>query len=210
MGIDTQTMQDEDRVKTHREILKLFSELEEFEQELPQGLPEVTPFDIIHPEPELIDREEPEHIIDEHRRPKKRLQFHSNLKGEEKIRRRFLRKTGKQQPKTRHVHLLPKREPHGTFTLRLDETGNLVGFHVKEPVPKIADQFKDFVKKHRKTKAPAENQEPAKGIKGKLLRLIPKRGSKKEEGAEPSGRFSGITSKLKNIKNVIPSRKNKE
>jgi hypothetical protein len=118
-----------------------------------------------------------------------------------------LKKTGKSLPEEKRFHLLPPREPRGTFTLRLDDKGNLVGFNIKEPAPKLSVQLKQFIASKRKTKTPKEEQEPVKGIKGKLLRLLPKRGKKSEESEDQQGRFSGIISK---IKNIIPSRKKSE
>ena len=212
MDEDTHNTQhvDDSRVLTHEEILELFKDLEQFEEELPQAIPEVPSTTSIQPEiekPEIKQPEEKQEVIFQEVPAKKKLKLRRKIKEKEKHRLRFLKKTGKDQPRENKFHLLPEREPHGTFTLRLDPEGNLVGFNIKEPAPKLSVQIKQFIASKRKAKAPKEEKEPAKGIKGKLLRLIPKRGGKKEEEGEKQGRFSGIVSK---IKNIIPSRKTKE
>jgi len=81
-----------------------------------------------------------------------------------------------------------------TFTLRLDEKGNLVGYNLKKPKPLKAPK--------QETSAP---EPEVKGVKGKILRVVSKI-RRKKSSKEGGSKLSGIGGKLKGI---IPRRSKK-
>jgi hypothetical protein len=87
--------------------------------------------------------------------------------------------------------IAPKRV---TFTLQLYPDGNLVGFPLKKSI--LVQEKKGWLFLKKKGESAQPEEEPAKGIKGKLLRVVsrikPKKSSEEESAV-------GIGSKIKGI-----------
>jgi len=215
-------------VKSHDEIVSLINDIDKYERELdevstpfpsfPQEIEEPLTYHDLTPETTVRE------ITEKDLPPGKttlRLRWRKKAK-QEKTKRHF-KQLFKRQPqhpsdkdslkKRLYYGITGSSEPVSTFTLKLDEEGNLTGFNIKEPTPSFKTIVKTFGTKvkgrlSRKSKGESEGEpEEKKGIKGKLAGIV-KRGKKSSEGeGEKTGRFSGIGSK---IKGVIPKRGKKE
>ncbi len=213
---------EEQKTKSHLEILRMLDELDVIEHRLLnfeetqepiqttvetlETAPQVpvTP-EITIPTPEQATEKKPHRNIFKIKIRRKKQEKPAKTKPEHKHRliQRLRRKKdnlGKTPEDLATQGEIPAPKPmHGTFTLHLDEEGNLIGFPIKKPVPKPE-------KKHRrllpfgKKKSEGENEteqpkEPAKGIKGKIKRITSRfKRSKGEKGSE--GRFSKLKNKL--------------
>jgi hypothetical protein len=193
-------------VKTHEEIMELFRELRQLEQNVKN--PDLVVKEINQPRtapPKIEPMRRPSNeILKEHRpfEPHRELQgteyekrktaapivsvHKTEIKQEKKEPRSVLTKGKTREVKpeipTKGKQTLKKKMPSQvTFTLQLDAEGNLIGFPVKKQIPQ--------------EKSPNQSgEEPAKGIKGRLLRMIPRRKSAESPSEESQG---GIGSKIK-------------
>ena len=89
------------------------------------------------------------------------------------------------------------KPPRSTFILQFDGNGNLVGLPVKKP--KLETEKKGWFFFRRKGQAKTAEQseeEPAKGMKGKLNRVVSKLRRKKSTEGESGG---GVSGKIKGI-----------
>ncbi len=217
---------EEQKIKSHLDILRMLDELDVIEHRLLQfeeiqepiqttvETLEVEPLVTITPEITIPTPEQPEekkphrNIIFKIRFRRKKQEKPTEIVPEPKHRfiQRLRRKKdnlGETPGDLAAQGEIPAPKPmNGTFTLRLDDEGNLIGFPIKKPVQKPE-------KKHRrllpfgKKKSEGENeteqpQEPAKGFKGKIKRITSRfKRSKKQKGEKGTGgKFSKILNKL--------------
>jgi hypothetical protein len=208
--VDNQN-EDSSKVKTHEEILKLFHEVksvetkvknpEEFKKE---SYPVVTTLQQIKPQAQISDSAAEEQQPIE---PAGEI----SLKKKEEPKKSFLKKIDKPEiPSEKKTHWfgflktekqdIQELEPslevepqpeditilRSTFTLQLDNDGNLTGFPMKKPQTE---------KKTRQETEGAE-EEPVKGIKGALKHITSRFRHKNSEKSESSG---GIGDKIKGI-----------
>jgi hypothetical protein len=204
-------------VKTHDEIMELFRELRSLEAKVknPDLIVEVLdeprvpsqeiesirspPAETIGDQHPLEPRREIQRIEKEKR--KKLVPIVSVQKTEideqKKEPHSFWRKgkTGKEEPgpPTNDQQVPEEKIPsRSTFTLQLDAEGNLIGFPLKKQTPekKQGGFFRG------KNVSGQSEEEPIKGIKGRLLQMIPRRKST-ESSSEES--HEGIGSKIRGI-----------
>jgi hypothetical protein len=206
-------------IKTHEEIIALFKSLESIEEKVKnpemriEGLfesdttlqevesPHQTPIESVHEQPLIEPSGE---IPSENKTKQKRSLFsaHERKEPPAELKKRRLsswRKTkiGEFNPDeilNDQQHLEPNAPSRSTFTLQFDADGNLVGFPLKKLIPEHEKKGWFFFRKKGDSEQPEE--EPAKGIKGKLLRVVSKLKRKKSSEGESSG---GIGGKLKGL-----------
>jgi len=222
---------EEQKIKSHLDILRMLDELDIIEHRLLQfeetQEPIQTTVENLEAAPQVTVT--PEITISTPEQPEEKKPHRNIFKI--KIKRKKEQKPAKTVPEHKHRLIqrlrrkkdylgetpedlaaqgeIPAPKPmRGTFTLHLDDEGNLIGFPIKKPVPKPE-------KKHRrllpfgKKKSEGENeteqpQEPVKGIKGKIKRITSRfKRSKGEKGS--GGKFSKILSKIP----IIGKRKEK-
>jgi len=199
------------KVKTHEEILQLFHDVQLAEEKVrnpetfKRNKTESKDFFPVTEPPSKT----PEEVVDQYQTldpqgeiPYKKIeeQQHSFLRRTEEPGKHAEKKTkwfaffkkeergplDPELPLTVEHPELEKNISSSTFTLQLDEEGNLVGFPHKKPHPgKKTAQGTDELE-----------EEPAKGIKGKLRQFTSKLRRKKSEEPEPGG---GIGDKIKGI-----------
>jgi hypothetical protein len=206
-------------IKTHEEIIALFKELESMEEKVknPELLvdelfePEITlqeiepPFQIPTEEQQPI---EPDNEIPSEKKQKRKLSLFLQHKPKNQIEKKKIKhlsfwrkaKIGDLDPDAitkEHQQLDGVKQPRSTFILQYDENGNLTGFPLKKPKPeKQKKGWFPFRRKHTEEEAEQPEEEPAKGIKGKLKRVVSKIRRKKSNEGESGG---GIGGKLKGI-----------
>ena len=208
----------ERKTKTHDEILKLFEELDPLEEHVRhldlsqdfQPLPDTgTPTQIgeLQPRPE----EEPEkkkHRIKILRRLRERK---TPEEQKQKMKRVFFRRRKRERelsgemPSEREEMLHPSAsvEPYGTFTLRIDDEGNLVGFPLRIPSPKPEKKARHLFPFRKKRTGETETEgagaeETKSGLKAKLSRLIPRRrGARSEREGGRFSRLKGVFSRVR-------------
>ncbi|MCX6666245.1 MAG: hypothetical protein NT038_09370 [Euryarchaeota archaeon] len=225
---------DEQKTKSHLDILRMLDELDVIEHRLLQ-LEEIqepiqTTVETLEAAPQVTVTPEitiPTYEQLEEKKP------HRNI-FKIKIRRKKGQKPAKTEPEHKHRLIqrlrrkkdnlgetpedlaaqgeIPAPKPlNGTFTLHRDEEGNLVGFPIKKPVPKMEKKHRrllPFGKKKEEGEGETEQpEEPVKGIKGKIKRITSRfkrsKGKKEEKGS--GGKFSKILSKIP----IIGKRKEK-
>jgi hypothetical protein len=209
-------------VKTHEEILRLFQDLESMEKKVKNP----TEFEGHTIEPEAFVKEmelptqnptdsgeEPESIeptgeIPLKKKEKKKI---SPLKKKEKQEKQSGKKiswfsfqkkeTNTQSELIASTELEQQRQkvkiPQSTFTLQLDSDGHLVGLPIKKP--KMESEKKGWFSLKRKTQPGSvehQEEEPVKGIKGKLIQMVSRLRRKKSSEGESS---SGIGDKIKGL-----------
>ena len=206
-------------IKTHEEIIALFKSLESMEEKVknPEMLVEELfesettlqevepltqiPVETIHEQPSI----EPsgEIPLEKKARQKKSLfstHERKELSGALKEKRlSFWRKAkiGELDADAAldgQQHLEAITPARSTFTLQFDPDGNLVGFPLKKPIPE--HEKKGWFSFRKKGDSEQPEEEPAKGMKGKLLRVVSKLKRKKSSEGESSG---GIGGKLKGL-----------
>lgn len=204
-------------LKSHNEILDLFKELETIEENVKN--PEVIEEIIIKPDIAKQEIEqtditgEIEKDLDTSEDSVKKeknhkLQFLSKLRKKKKPKepgKRFLKLRRFKSIKTEDIHgeLKPIKS---TFTLKINDQGNLIGLNIKKPITKKEKKplrLKLFKKGAAKEEAPAVTD--VKGIKGipvKIKGLFSKIRLKKSEASNSEGggsKISGVAGKIKGI-----------
>jgi hypothetical protein len=209
-------------VKSHEEIMVLFKTLKSLEEKVKN--PEACGENSIQPETIMQERESPTQTPKEtseeqqtrkpaHEIPleKKEKRKHPWLKKqdstkqplEKKMNRfSFLKRKNDNDPEL-EVPIEPEpmtqkvKISRSTFTLQLDNDGNLVGFPLKKPMPeKQKKGWFSFRKKTQEESAEPSVEEQAHGIKGKLKRVASKLRRKNASDGESSG---GVGSKIKSL-----------
>lgn len=226
--MDTSEKKDSAGVKTHEEIVALFRELKTLEERIknPELLDLIEPeivFEEVQPSESFEEKEipsespiEPEEMPSE--KKEKRRRFPS-LKLPRKERREgkksgriWWRKDFIENLKPSELTEIERQleEPFeekkpvvSTFTLQLDEEGNLVGFILKKPkLPKEKKVGSRFQRRGGEEAKRETEEETEPGMKGKLKRLVSKLWRRKSSEEDSDG---GIVSK---IKGVFSRRKN--
>jgi hypothetical protein len=197
-------------VKTHQEILNLFKDLESLEAKVKN--PEVFEGKSIESEAFLheIDLpmqnseeagEEPQSMEPPREIPQKKGEKKKQSLLEKKEKRgkqpEFATSTGLEQP-VQEVKI-----PRSTFILELDSDGHLVGLPVKKPIMEKEKKDWFFFKRKTQSGAVEQQEEPVKGIKGKLKHVVSTLRRKKSSEAEPREGIGGT------IKGLL-KRKSKE
>ena len=93
-------------------------------------------------------------------------------------------------------------KPQGTFTLKIDDEGNLVGFPIKKV--KSKEKKKKHLLAFGKEKSEGEKTEEITGFKGKIKNIFSR--GKSESSGEGGSKISNVVGKIKGIF----SRKTKE
>jgi hypothetical protein len=205
-------------IKTHEEILELLQSIKSMEEKIRN--PELMKEDFFEPDVHLRKVEPSPHVPTETIKkeniikstgeiPLKKIEKQKKLKSQSqqkelakariKKRQSFWRKEkigelGEDIPlqnKRPLKSIIPKQV---TFTLQLDPDGNLVGFPLKKSSLEQEGKGWSFLRKKGKTAQVEE--EPAKGIKGKLLRIVsrikPENSSEEESSIGIGGKIKGI------------------
>jgi len=209
-------------IKTHEEIMVLFKSLESMEEKVKNS--ELYVEELFESEEILQEVERPTQIPAEIVEEPQRIEPVGELSPSKKERQKrspLFKHERREQPAERKINRLsfwrkekinelePEattevlqqlkdiKPPRSTFILQFDGNGNLVGFPVKKP--KLETEKKGWFFFRRKGQAETAEQseeEPAKGIKGKLKRVVSKLRRKKSSEGESGGGFSG---KIKGI-----------
>jgi hypothetical protein len=210
---------DSSGIKTHEEIIALFKSLESMEEKVKN--PEMLVEELFESETTLQEIEPPAHIPTDIIKEQPSLEPVGEIPGEKKERRKRslvfaheLREKPEELKKKRlafwrkvktdeldadsvldnEQHLETTPLLRSTFTLQFTDDGNLVGFPLKKPIP--VTEKKGWLPFRKKGDAEQPAEEPAKGIKGKLLRVVSKLKPKKSSEGKSSG---GIGGKLKGL-----------
>ena len=209
-------------IKTHEEIMVLFKSLESMEEKVKN--PELYVEELFESEEILQEVERPTQIPAEVVEEPQRIEPVGEISQSKKERRKrsllFIHER-KEQPAERKINRLSfwrkekinelepdaatevpqqlkdTKPPRSTFILQFDGNGNLVGLPVKKP--KLETEKKGWFFFRRKGQAETAEQseeEPAKGIKGKLNRVVSKLRRKKSLEGESGG---GVGGKIKGI-----------
>jgi hypothetical protein len=222
--VDTSEKKEPVGIKTHEEIVALFRELKTMEERIknPELLELIEPeilFEEVEP-PESSEKEgterpseipiEPEEILGEKKEKRRRfpslkLSRKERLDGK-KPGRIWWRKEAISELEPSELTEIERQleEPvvevkpvRSTFTLQLDEEGNLIGFILKKPkLPKEKKGWPRFRRRGGEEAEKETEEEPEPGIKGKLKRVVSKLRRKKSSDEESGG---GIGSKIKGI-----------
>lgn len=218
-------------VKSHEEILELFQEIEQIEQELKNPDISSEPKEIISSDEEQLHPESQKETITEtandiSRKKKKSFKkmFTPREKKKFRIKKRVKeKKSVKQKPAKKKLFKKTKKpsvdkekslDPiHSTFTLKLDKSGNLVGLEIPQAKkPKQKFSLKTVLKKKSK-KSDSEKIQPSdvKGIKALPVKLkglvshipfLSKKLSNKDKPASDS-KTSKLSSIPKKIKGIF-------
>ena len=207
-------------LKSHNEILDLFKELETIEENIKS--PEVIEEIIIQPD---ISKQEIEQTDITGEIEKDLDTLEDSVKKEKKHKLQFLSKLRKKkkpkEPKKRFLklrRLKPKENEDvqgelkpikSTFTLRINDQGNLIGLNIKKPRSKKEKKplkLRLFKRGAAKEEAPAETD--VKGIPVKIKGLFSKIKLKKSGGSKSEGGGSKISGSAGKIKGIF-SRKSK-
>lgn len=216
-----QEKKESSEIKTHEEIVELLQSLKSLEEKIKNpeliddrqiasetveqeiALPPQTPEPVKEEYPEERETQIPSQNKDRlkkswlrkkqkiEKESEKKIHFFSDVKREENDEQKVTSPT-ELQPDIQEIKI-----PRSTFILQLDNDGNLVGFPLRKSKPQ--QQKKGWPFSRRKTGEGAtehSEEEPAKGISGKLKRMASKLGRKKSSEGESSG---GIGSKIKGI-----------
>ncbi len=203
--------EDSSKVKTHEEILRLFHEVQSVETKVKnpeefkkESYPVVTTLQQIKPQAQISDSTaegqqsiEPAGEISLKKKAEQKKSFLKKLDkpeipSEKKTHWFGFLKTEKQDIQELEPPLEVEPQPEditilrSTFTLQLDNDGNLTGFPMKKPQQE---------KKTRQGTEEAE-EEPVKGIKGTLKHITSRFRHKSPDESESS---SGIGDKIKGI-----------
>jgi hypothetical protein len=209
-------------IKTHEEIMGLFKTLESMEEKVKN--PDLTSDRIFESKEDLQELEHPVQIPVEAVQEPEPLEPVGEIPPKDKERRKrtpFLKNKQIEQTTERKInrHSFWKKETlneidpdaatevpqqlkdikpiRSTFSLQLDENGNLVGLPIKKP--KLKTEKKGwffFRRKDQGATAGQPEEEPAKGMKGKLTRVVSKLRRNKSSDGESTGGFVG---KIKGI-----------
>jgi hypothetical protein len=209
-------------IKTHEEIMGLFKTLESMEEKVKN--PDLTSDRIFESKEDLQELEHLVQIPVEVVQESEPLEPVGEIPPKDKERRKrspFFKKKQTEQPTERKInrHSFWKKETineidpdaatevpqqlkdikpiRSTFSLQLDVNGNLVGLPVKKP--KLKTEKKGWFFFRRKDQAETAGQpgeESAKGLKGKLTRVVSKLRRKNSSEGEPTG---GFGDKIKGI-----------
>jgi hypothetical protein len=209
-------------IKTHEEIMVLFKALESMEEKIKN--PELFVEELFESEKILQEVESPTQMPTEVVEEPQRIEPLGEISQSKKERRKrsplFILER-REQPAERKInrysfwkkktinelkpdaateeeHQLKKIKPtRSTFILQFDGNGNLVGLPVKKS--KLKTEKKGWFFFRRKGQAETAEQseeEPAKGMKGKINRVVSKLRRKKSSEGESSG---GVGGKIKGI-----------
>jgi len=188
------------RIKTHDEILESLKEIESIEDKLKST--ETTAETSVEPTfLELEQTEMTDELLKETQSPG--IPTESELM--EKVR---IQKKEKQKRKI-HFTSKPhrKKKPKGrlkssnsTFTLRIDDQSNLVGFNIKKPKPKAESKHRRILpfKKGTPRESGDEKTTEESGIKGKIKGIF-SRIKPKASGEEGGSKISNALGKIKGI-----------
>jgi hypothetical protein len=209
-------------IKTHAEIMVLFKSLESMEEKVKN--PELYVEELFESEEILQEVERPTQIPAEVVEEPQRIEPVGEISQNKKERRKrspLFKHERKEQPAERKINRLsfwrkekinelepdaatevPQqlkdiKPPRSTFILQFDGNGNLVGLPVKKP--KLETEKKGwffFRRKGQTETAEQPEEELAKGMKGKLNRVVSKLRRKKSSEGESGGGFGG---KIKGI-----------
>jgi len=219
---------DSSKVKTHEEIMKLFKDSESIEAKVKNSeefkkdtieskafYPELEP-PLQKPEEAIEEQQstEPTGEIPHKKKEKQKQLFLKRTEKPEIQNERetnwfsFLKKEKNNPPELEPSTIVEQQAqeikiPRSTFTLQLDNDGNLVGFPIKKPHLEQGKKGWLFSKSKTQSEGVESEEETVKGIKGKLKHVISTLRRKKSEESESS---VGISEKITGIFR----RKNKE
>ena len=206
-------------VKNHEDILALLKEIDSLEDSIktpepPHEFLEVNSEDIVTKTHEEVDPDstglerslEPTTVQKQVKKQKKRrFAIKFQRKPHIQPKKEFLERNQwievPQQEYTTDIPYAKELLPQSTFTLSVDEKGNLVGFHIKKPKEKQERPLRSLLpfKKKEKTETETSQKEvESTGIKGKLIGIIAKLKPKRGEGSEGS-KLSGALGKIRGI-----------
>jgi hypothetical protein len=158
------------RIKTHDEIIELLKEIESIEDKL-KSTETIADTPVL---PTFVEIENPE-IPGELSKETQSQEIQTESELTEKIR---IQKKEKQKRKIHFTSKLRRKiKPNGrlkpsssTFTLRIDDQSNLVGFNIKKPKPKAESKHRQILpfKKGTPNKSGDEKTTEELGIKGKI------------------------------------------
>jgi len=184
----------EEKVKTHEQIVAMLKELESFEERLQQ--------------PELIHEPQAEYPVSE---IEEALPEWTAVDGEEsepeiwKRKRIFSIRIRRKKKSTAYeleeaVEFVEVK-PEGTFTLRIDDQGNLIGFNIKKPKPKKEKKQRRLLpfKKSGAKESGEEETPETLGVKGKLANIFSRRRKATEETESGEPKESDAKTKIKGL-----------
>lgn len=215
-----ETQQQSSSVKTHDEIIELLNDLEQYEQDIDESLSSLPSLTDFNEEQLSVGELTPETTQQEitppkqETKPKLHLRWRKKIKEQKEPRKNKLFSRKPKQPKDKisfkrrlYTAITGSEEPLSTFSLHLDEKGQLSGFNIKDPSPSFREVFSLFRSKLKKRLSkPSKDGGDKTGVVGKITGIFRRGKSGEKESSEKSGKFSGLTSKLGKIKNVIPKR----
>jgi hypothetical protein len=209
-------------IKTHEEIMGLFKTLESMEEKVKN--PDLASDRIFESKEDLQELEHPVQIPVEVVQEPEPLEPVGEIPPKDKERRKrspFFKKKQTEQPTEGKInrHSFWKKETineidpdaateipqqlkdikpiRSTFSLQLDVNGNLVGLPVKKPKLKTEKKGWFFFRRKDQTATAGQpGEEPAKGLKGKLTRVVSKLRRKNSSEGEST---DGFGSKIKGI-----------
>lgn len=187
-------------VKTHDEILGLLKEVESIEDKLKSTETTLETVD----EPVFIEVEQAE-MTGEIEKEIQFIEVPTESKTKEKV------QTQETEKQKRKIHFMfksrRKKKPKGelepgnsTFTLRIDDQSNLVGFNIKKPKPQVKSKHRRFLPFKRGFSKGSEDEKTTEesGIKGKIKGIFSRLKSK-ASGEEGGSKISNILGKIKGI-----------
>jgi len=202
-------------LKSHGEILDLFKELETIEEKILN--PEI--IEEISAEPEIPKQHIQQTDITGEVEKKPKQKFLSKLQKKKKIKepkKWFLKLRRNKSIKTEDIHgeLKPVKS---TFTLKINNQGNLIGLNIKKPITKtekkpIRKNLLKLFKKGTDKEAESVEKEEKKGIKGipgKITGILSKIKLKKYSGGKGEKDASKVSGSVVKIKGIF-SKKSKK
>ncbi len=206
-------------VKTHKEILRLFQDLDSLEvkvknPDIVEGqslesdaflqevdLPIQNPIEAdeeplsVEPSGEIPRKKKERSFLKKKEKREKPSEKKNNwftFQKKEKNNQSGLAASTEIEPQALEVKI-----PQSTFILQLDDTGHLVGLPIKKPKPEQEKKgWFSLRSKSRLDTSTNQEAEPAKGIIGKLKQIIPGLRQKKSSETESS---NGIGDKIKGL-----------
>lgn len=187
------------RIKKHDEILELLKEIESIEDKIKNTEITVETFD----EPVFIEVEQAE-MNGEINKENYFIEVPIESETIEKVQ---IQKKEKQKRKIHFTSKLhrkkkPKGElkPSNTFTLKINDQSNLVGFNIKKPKPKAESKHRRILpfKKGTPRESGDEKITEESGIKGKIKGIF-SRIKPKASGKEGGSKISNALGKIKGI-----------
>lgn len=188
------------RTKTHDEILKLLKEIESIEDKL-KSTETIADRSVLPKFVEIENPETPGELSKEIQSPG--IPTESELMEKDR--------TQKKEKQKRKIHfaLKPhrKKKPNGrlkpsnsTFTLRIDDQSNLVGFNIKKPKPKVESKYRRIFLLQKATPKESGDEKTTEelGIKGKINGIF-SRIKPKSYGEEGGSLISNALGKIRDI-----------